>query len=89
MNINEILELWDADAIIDDNHLNRESLYIPVLHAKYLRLLLDAKKKLAVGTTTQQEVIETFGAPNITTKGTGAVVEVWTYEKVSRRRWFV
>jgi len=48
MNINEILELWDADAIIDDNHLNRESLYIPVLHAKYLRLLLDAKKKLAV-----------------------------------------
>ena len=42
-----------------------------------------AKKKLAVGKTTQQEVIETFGAPNITTKGTGAVAEVWTYEKVS------
>lgn len=42
-----------------------------------------AKKKLAVGKTTQQDVIQTFGAPNITTKGTGDVAEVWTYEKVS------
>lgn len=42
-----------------------------------------AKKTLKVGTTTQQQVLETFGAPNITTKGTGDVLEVWTYEKVS------
>jgi len=48
MNINEILLLWEEDAIIDDNHLNTESLMIPKLHAKYLRLLLDAKKKLVV-----------------------------------------
>lgn len=48
MNINEILDLWEKDSIIDDTHLNRESLNIPALHAKYLRLLLDAKKKVAV-----------------------------------------
>lgn len=42
-----------------------------------------AKKKLVKGTTTQQDVIQTFGAPNITTKGTNGVAEVWTYEKVS------
>ncbi|MEI7752163.1 MAG: hypothetical protein WCJ71_08760 [Candidatus Omnitrophota bacterium] len=42
-----------------------------------------AKKSLEKGKTTQQQVLETFGAPNITTKGTGDVLEVWTYEKVS------
>ncbi|HCM42302.1 MAG TPA: hypothetical protein DIS66_03180 [Candidatus Omnitrophica bacterium] len=42
-----------------------------------------AKKKLIVNETTQQEVIHTFGAPNITTKGTNGIGEVWTYEKVS------
>ena len=42
-----------------------------------------AKKKLVKGATTQQDVIQTFGAPNITTKGTNGVAEVWTYEKVS------
>lgn len=42
-----------------------------------------AKKKLIANQTTQQEVINTFGAPNITTKGTNGVDEVWTYEKVS------
>ncbi len=42
-----------------------------------------AKKMLEKGKTTQQQVVEIFGAPNITTKGTGDVAEVWTYEKVS------
>jgi outer membrane protein assembly factor BamE (lipoprotein component of BamABCDE complex) len=42
-----------------------------------------AKKKLVKGKTTQQDVIQIFGAPNITTKGTNGVAEVWTYEKVS------
>ena len=42
-----------------------------------------AKRTLEKGVTTQQTVLETFGAPNITTKGTGEVAEVWTYEKVS------
>ena len=42
-----------------------------------------AKKKLEKGKTTQQQVVELFGAPNITTKGTGDIAEVWTYEKVS------
>ncbi len=42
-----------------------------------------AKKTLVKGQTTQQQVLQTFGAPNIVTKGTGEVAEVWTYEKVS------
>lgn len=42
-----------------------------------------AKKMLEKGKTTQQQVVELFGAPNITTKGTGDIAEVWTYEKVS------
>jgi outer membrane protein assembly factor BamE (lipoprotein component of BamABCDE complex) len=42
-----------------------------------------AKKSLVKGQTNQQQVLEIFGAPNITTKGTGEVAEVWTYEKVS------
>jgi hypothetical protein len=42
-----------------------------------------AKRELVAGKTTQQEVIQTFGAPNITTKGTNGVAEVWTYDKVS------
>jgi len=42
-----------------------------------------AKKQLIKGETTQQDVIQIFGAPNITTKGANGVAEVWTYEKVS------
>ncbi len=42
-----------------------------------------AKATLEKGKTTQLEVLQTFGAPNITTKGAGDVLEVWTYEKVS------
>lgn len=41
-----------------------------------------AEKSLVPGETTQQQVIEAFGAPNIVTKkGTGS--ETWTYERVS------
>lgn len=38
---------------------------------------------MAVGTTTKAQVIETFGAPNITTRD-GAGREVWTYQRAAQ-----
>lgn len=47
MNIEQLQEEWDADTIIDDNHLDREAIRTSQLHAKYLRHLIQAKLKLA------------------------------------------
>lgn len=41
-----------------------------------------AKRTLIVGETSQQEVLQVFGAPNIVTKNKSGN-EVWTYDKVS------
>lgn len=41
-----------------------------------------AKTKIIKGKTTQNEVLEVFGAPNIVTKNRSGK-EVWTYDKVS------
>ncbi len=38
---------------------------------------------LQVGTTTKAEVVEVFGAPNITTRDSDGV-EVWTYQRSAR-----
>ena len=38
---------------------------------------------MAVGETTKAEVLETFGAPNITTRD-GAGREVWTYQRAAQ-----
>jgi hypothetical protein len=43
-----------------------------------------AKKHIIPGTTTQAEVIETFGTPNVITRKDGA--EMWVYDKVSSRQ---
>jgi len=43
-----------------------------------------AKRHIQPGLTTQAEVIEVFGSPNILTKGGGG--EVWVYDKVSSRQ---
>lgn len=40
-----------------------------------------AKKYLVKGETTQEKVLELFGAPNIVSKGSGKQ-EIWTYENV-------
>jgi outer membrane protein assembly factor BamE (lipoprotein component of BamABCDE complex) len=39
--------------------------------------------RLAVGQTTKAEVLETFGAPNITTRD-GSGREVWTYQRAAQ-----
>ena len=41
----ELLELWEKDAGIDKINLDDESLSVPNLHAKYLRILMDHKSK--------------------------------------------
>lgn len=45
MKLEEIHDLWSADAKIDSNQLDLESLSIPKLHSKYLRILTDERVK--------------------------------------------
>ena len=46
MLVDEITEMWIKDAKIDDVELDTESLKVPTLHAKYLRILYQEKLKL-------------------------------------------
>ena len=46
MNIEDIMDKWVEDAKIDDVDLDRESLSVPNLHAKYLKILYSEKLKL-------------------------------------------
>lgn len=43
MKLDDILVMWEADSSIDDNHLGEASTTSPKLHAKYLKLLIEAK----------------------------------------------
>ena len=46
MTLEEIQENWKQDCIIDDNHLDRVSVRTPVLHSKYLNLLISYKHRI-------------------------------------------
>ena len=46
MTLDKILEQWEQDAEIKTNDLDNASLETPKLHAKYIRLLTQAKLKL-------------------------------------------
>lgn len=43
--IDELMKEWDEDSNMDDNHIDRESVNVPKLHAKYIRHLIQAKLK--------------------------------------------
>lgn len=43
MNLNDILDQWDIDCVINENQLGDASLQAAKLHSKYLRHLMDAK----------------------------------------------
>lgn len=43
MKLDEILDMWEQDSAIDDNHLGEASTATAKLHAKYLRLLMNAR----------------------------------------------
>lgn len=46
MKLEEVIEMWTKDAKIDDVELDRESLNIPTLHGKYLKIYYEEKLKL-------------------------------------------
>ena len=46
MKFEDIIVMWEADSVIDDDHLDRESTRTPNLHAKYLNLLIQYKLKI-------------------------------------------
>ena len=45
MNIEQLQEMWEADAEIDDNYLGEQSTATPKLHAKYVKMLVQVKLK--------------------------------------------
>ena len=45
MNIEQLQEMWEADAEIDDNYLGEQATTTPKLHAKYVKLLVNVKLK--------------------------------------------
>lgn len=45
MNIDQIQDMWEVDAEIDDNYLGEHATKTPKLHAKYIKLLTGAKLK--------------------------------------------
>ena len=45
MNIDQIQDMWDIDADIDDNYLGEHATKAPKLHAKYIKLLVGVKLK--------------------------------------------
>lgn len=47
MTLEELQNAWANDCIIDDNHLDRESVNTAKLHSKYLNHLIAYKLKLA------------------------------------------
>lgn len=47
MTLDEIQQMWEVDCQIDDNHLGEQATASPKLHAKYLKILIDFKLKLA------------------------------------------
>lgn len=47
MTLDEVLEMWDDDCKINDDHLDRESVTTAKLHSKYLRILMQHKVKAA------------------------------------------
>lgn len=45
MNIEQLQDMWEVDCVIDENYLGEQATASPKLHAKYLRLLVNAKLK--------------------------------------------
>ena len=45
MNIEQIHEMWETDAEIDDNYLGEQATTTPKLHAKYVKMLVQVKLK--------------------------------------------
>tara|TARA_Y100000004_G_scaffold175502_1_gene215173 strand:+ start:1981 stop:2421 length:441 start_codon:yes stop_codon:yes gene_type:complete len=46
MKLEDIQELWSSDSVIDDTELDSESIKIPEIHNKYLKIFSDEKLRL-------------------------------------------
>ena len=46
MKLEDIQELWSSDSVIDDTELDAESIKIPEIHNKYLKIFSDEKLRL-------------------------------------------
>ena len=46
MKLEDIQELWSSDSVIDDTELDAESIKIPEIHNKYLKIISDEKLRL-------------------------------------------
>lgn len=58
--IEDIISLWREDSKLDDTELDIESLKIPNLHAKYLKLLAENKVKLKALRVRQKQLYNTL-----------------------------
>ena len=58
--IEDIISLWREDSKLDDTELDLESLKIPNLHAKYLKLLAENKVKLKALRVKQKQLYNTL-----------------------------
>jgi len=55
MRIDQLIDEWDKDCVIDEEDLSAAALKTPNLHAKYLRILIDYKLKKSKATTEIKE----------------------------------
>lgn len=55
MKIDQLIDEWDKDCVIDEDDLSGSALKTPNLHAKYLRVLIDYKLKKAKSTAELKE----------------------------------
>lgn len=46
--VDEIRDMWKTDAVIDQNHLEKYELQNGILHSRYIDLLVDYKRELAL-----------------------------------------
>ena len=55
--IDDIYRMWEKDSTVDELELDRESLKIPQLHSKYIRLLTDESRQLRKMTETHKILV--------------------------------
>lgn len=58
MNIETILKAWEQDCKIDNSSLDETSRQTPMLHAKYLRMLAEAKLQLKRAEMAQKSLLK-------------------------------
>lgn len=46
MKLEEIQDMWDIDCVVDETHLGEQATASPILHAKYIKELIQYKLKL-------------------------------------------